>query len=140
MALRLTSACPISQLSALFFRLAPTTFPHAFITVSSILTSPSPASSLALSLEFFQIVVEEAGRTGLVGTRKLEVADALRTESETAVSYALETLQRWDGRGDEAEMLAALKCLEAWIGWGLTGEYVYSVTSLLGDMRSQADL
>ena len=81
-------------------------------------------ASPALPLEFFRIVAEESARTGLVGSRRLEMSIALRDESQIAVSCALDVLQRKTAGASvsELETGSALQCLEAWITWGLTGE------------------
>ena len=120
------------QLSSLIIRLSPNGFPHPFLTLLTLLTPPPSSSSppsLALPLEFFQITVEEVSRTGLIGSRRMQIHDVLEEGSQVAVGSCLGVLERWlkDGGGDkgrerEEELTAATSCLEEWIGWGLSGE------------------
>ncbi|KAL7414593.1 armadillo-type protein [Mrakia frigida] len=136
-------------LSSLIIRLSPNSFPHPLLTLLTLLTpAPSATSppSLALPLEFFQIIIEEVSRTGLIGTRKIEIHDVLEEGSEVAVGSCLGVLRRWleDGGGDksrqrEEELSAATSCLEAWIGWGLSGELLHHSLPLVIALLSHPD-
>ena len=143
---RLTLSPP-PQLSSLIIRLSPNGFPNPFLTLLTLLT-PAPTSSsppsLALPLEFFQITVEEVSRTGLIGQRKMQIHDVLEEGSQVAVGSCLGVLKRWleDGGGDkgrerEEELTAATSCLEVWIGWGLSGEWVLALAYAHPSFRDQ---
>ncbi|CED84264.1 Nuclear transport receptor LGL2 (importin beta superfamily) [Phaffia rhodozyma] len=120
-------------LSSLVLRLTPHHFPNPLSTLLRIL-APPPSSDYALPLEFFQILIEEVTRTGLIGQRKIDVYQVLNEEDGIVIGAVGSVLAKWvpGGEGkDEGEMELALKCLESWIGWGLSGEHLNPLLPIL---------
>ncbi|KAJ9120790.1 hypothetical protein QFC22_002724 [Naganishia vaughanmartiniae] len=121
-----------STLASLILRLTPKRFPDPLLTVLSLLAGHRAPRTVIL--EWLEIAVRDVGRGALVQPRKSEVARAINQEMPLVVRTITEALT---GQGEgshqekEKEAVAALKCLEAWIDWGLSADDLTNILPIL---------
>ncbi|KAF8598080.1 ARM repeat-containing protein [Ceratobasidium sp. AG-I] len=131
---RLTTRKLFVALCSLALRLAPTDPPtHSesrwpnwvLGTAQSLSASGATPDQV---LEFLTIVAEEMARSDLVAAKKSQMDLVLRDAAPAVVQAASSSLGTNGG--------PALKCLEAWIGWGIPADNITPLIPLLIDLLS----
>ncbi|KAJ9108122.1 hypothetical protein QFC19_002589 [Naganishia cerealis] len=127
-----------STLASLILRLTPKQFPDPLLTVLSMLAGHR--ASRTVVLEWLEIAVRDIRRGAS------EVARAINQEMPLVVRTITEALTGQNAgtpEEKEKEAVAALRCLEAWIDWGLSADSVLNnasdITNILPLLYSLLD-
>ncbi|KAF8742077.1 ARM repeat-containing protein, partial [Rhizoctonia solani] len=118
---------------SLALRLAPTDREHPESRwpnwiLGTAQTLSANGASPGVVLEFLTIVAEEVGRSDLVAEKKSQM-DLILRDAAPAVVQAASSSFGTHGR-------TALKCLEAWISWGIPADNITPLIPLLIDLLS----
>ncbi|CUA76173.1 Myb-binding protein 1A [Homo sapiens] [Rhizoctonia solani] len=118
---------------SLALRLAPTDTDHSESrwpnwVLGTAQSLSANGASPGVVLEFLTIVAEEVARSDLVAAKKSQMDLILRDAAPTVVQAASSSFGT-NGR-------TALKCLEAWISWGIPADNITPLIPLLIDLLS----
>ncbi|QRV85310.1 Myb protein 1A [Ceratobasidium sp. AG-Ba] len=130
---RLTTRKLFVALCSLALRIAPTStqeteskWPNWVLGTAQSLSANGASPELVL--EFLTIVAEEMARSDLIAAKKSQMDQILREAAPAVVQAASSSLGTTGG--------SALKCLEAWIGWGIPADHITPLIPLLIDLLS----
>ncbi|CAE6368411.1 unnamed protein product [Rhizoctonia solani] len=121
------------SICSLALRLAPTDPEHSESqwpnwVLGTAQTLSANGASPGVVLEFLTIVAEEVARSDLVAAKKSQM-DLILRDAAPAVVQAASSSFGTNGR-------TALKCLEAWISWGIPADSITPLIPLLIDLLS----
>lgn len=116
-----------SSLASLILRLTPREWPNPLLQVLTTLAGHGvPKSTI---FEWLETAIRDVQRGALVEPRKSQMVSAMSAEVSIVLETVKDSLQ--SPQADGREKIAAFKCLEAWIEWGLTGDEITGLVPIL---------